>query len=66
MVLLAVAAISALLLLPAIYAMMVKSGLGLTGGSLQMKKRLGLNQRRVDSEGEQLPAVLIGDSKDAW
>ncbi len=65
-VLLVVAAISALLLLPAIYSLMVKSGLGLAGGSIQMTKRLGLNRRRVDSEGEPLPAALIADPVDAW
>ncbi len=65
-ILLIVAAISALLLLPAIYATMVKSGMGLAGGSIQMTKRLGLGQKRVDSEGEPLPAALIGESGDAW
>ena len=70
MILLIVAAVSALLLLPAIYALMVKSGAGLDGGSDSMANRLllsNLNQsknRSIGVDGEPIDAVLTGS--DSW
>ena len=61
MILLVVAAISALLLLPAIYSLMVQLDYGLTGGSTAMTRKIGLNKSRKDGI---LDAELPGD--DAW
>ena len=63
MILLIVAAISALLLLPAIYAMLVKVGWGLTGGSTAMSRKIGLNMKQLRNDGP-IDASLPGD--DVW
>ncbi len=63
MILLIVAAISALLLLPAIYAMLVKVGWGLTGGSTAMSRKIGLNIRQFNNDGT-IDAELPGN--EAW
>jgi len=63
MILLVVAAISALLLLPAIYALMVKLDYGLTGGSTAMTRKIGL-QKVFSSQNKAIDAELPGD--EAW
>jgi len=63
MILLVVAAISALLLLPAIYALMVKLDYGLTGGSSAMTRKIGL-QNVFPSQNKAIDAELPGD--EAW
>ena len=63
MILLVVAAISALLLLPAIYALMVKLDYGLTGGSTAMTRKIGL-QKVFSSQNKSIDAELPGD--EAW
>ena len=63
MILLVVAAISALLLLPAIYALMVKLDYGLTGGSVAMTRKIGLSKNNSRTSGV-IDAQLPG--KDAW
>ncbi len=70
-ILLTFAAISALLLLPAIYALFVKQGWGLTGGSDAMRRAAGLEggSRAVGQAAdaaESYDAVLLGDMDDAW
>ncbi len=64
-ILLVVAASSALILLPAIFAFMVKSGIGLTGGSASM-----IRASRLLARGEDEEVVLGGGSRksdlDAW
>ncbi|HJM67457.1 MAG TPA: MMPL family transporter [Candidatus Thalassarchaeaceae archaeon] len=70
-VLLLFAAISALLLLPAIYATFVKEGWGLAGGSDAMRRKAGLAggaravSARIDA-AESYDAVLLGSADDAW
>ena len=65
-VLLIVAAISALILLPAIYALLVKSNISLTGGSNTMAKAAGLRRTLTKEQGEIIDATLVMDSQDAW
>ena len=66
-VLLVVAALSALLLLPAIYSIMVKTNWGLTGGVQNMVKSAGLRRAVARDEIDALDASLIlGTSEDAW
>ena len=66
-VLLIIAAISALLLLPAIYALMVKSNVNLTGGVSRMVKTAGLKRAIERDEADAIDATLIiGSSEDAW
>ncbi len=66
-VLLIVAALSALLLLPAIYAIMVKSNWGLTGGVQSMVKNAGLRRAVARDEIDALDASLIlGNTEEAW
>ena len=68
-VLLIIAALSALLLLPAIYSFMVTSNLGLTGGASAMIQSSGLSQvlSKRDSTGRIDSAESTSDySKDAW
>ena len=68
-VLLIIAALSALLLLPAIYSFMVTSNLGLTGGASAMIQSSGLSQvlSKRDSPGRIDSAESTSDySKDAW
>ena len=70
-ILLSFAALSALLLLPAIYALFVKEGWGLAGGSDAMRRKAGLaggakaiSDRRDASES--YDAVLLASADDAW
>jgi predicted RND superfamily exporter protein len=70
-ILLSFAAISALLLLPAIYATFVKEGWGLAGGSDAMRRKAGLagGSRAVSVQidaAESYDAVLLGSADDAW
>lgn len=69
-ILLFIASASALFLLPAIYAAMIKSGLGLHGGSTGLKKRVGLtrpSRREEEQDDEAILAPLpIDDDEDAW
>lgn len=65
-VLLIVAAISALILLPAIYSVLVKANISLTGGSNTMAKAAGLRRTLTKEQGEIIDATLVMDSQDAW
>ena len=66
-ILLIVAALSALLLLPAIYALLIKSNIGLTGGVETMVKTAGLRRAIARDEADSIDAsILIGSSDDAW
>ena len=66
-VLLIIAAISALILLPAIYAVMVKANVNLTGGVSRMVKTAGLKRAIERDEADAIDATLIiGKSDDAW
>lgn len=65
-VLLIVAAISALILLPAIYALLVKSNISLTGGSNTMAKAAGLRRTLTKEQGDVMDATLVMESQDAW
>ena len=65
LILLWVAAASALILLPAIFVTLEKAGLGAVGGRSSMVKRLGLGQKkRLDVDV--LDAALVDDVIDAW
>jgi len=68
-ILLVIAALSALLLLPAIYSFMVTSNLGLTGGASAMVKSSGLSQALIkrDNTGRIDSSDMPSDfAKDAW
>ena len=66
-VLLVIASISALLLLPAIYSLMVKSNVNLTGGVSRMVKTAGLKRALERDEADAIDATLIiGSAEDAW
>ena len=66
-VLLIIAAISALILLPAIYSLMVKSGVNLTGGVSRMVQTAGLKRAIERDEADAIDATLIiGSAEDAW
>ena len=65
LILLWVAAASALILLPAIFVTLEKAGLGAVGGRTGMAKRLGLGgEKPVDVDV--LDAALVDDVIDAW
>lgn len=70
-ILLTFAALSALILLPAIYTTFIKQGWGLSGGSHAMQRRAGLAggsqaiAARRDA-AESYDAVLIGSADDTW
>ena len=53
-----VAALAALLLLPGIYAYMVKSNLGLTGGVESMIQAAGLNLKKNDTDKDIIEANI--------
>lgn len=66
-ILLIIAAISALILLPAIYALMVKLDVNLTGGVSRMVKTAGLKRAIERDEADAIEATLIiGKYDDAW
>ncbi len=70
-ILLWVAAISALLLLPAIYATFVKVGWGISGGSSAMIRKSGLSGGKVALDAQRdavdsYDAILVADTDDAW
>lgn len=67
LILLWVAAASALLLLPAIFVTLEKLGISVVGGPSGMSKRLGLGRMKAD-DPDVLEAVLVVDSKnkEAW
>ena len=55
------------ILLPAIYAIMVKSNVNLTGGVSRMVKTAGLKRAIERDEADAIDATLIfGASDDAW
>ena len=65
-ILLWIAAASALILLPAIFVLLEELGVGSSGGSSSMARKLGLG--RVASRGDidAVDATLIPDHGDAW
>ncbi len=65
LILLWVAAASALILLPAIFVTLEKAGLGAVGGRTSMAKRLGLGKTKV-LDVDVLDAALADDVVDAW
>lgn len=65
LILLWVAAASALILLPAIFVTMEKAGLGAVGGRSTMARRLGLGEKKK-LDVDVLDAALIDDVVDAW
>ena len=65
-ILLILAAISALILLPAIYSLLVKANISLTGGSGTMAKAAGLRRTLTKEQGDIMDATLVMDSQDAW
>ena len=65
LILLWVAAASALILLPAIFVTLEKAGLGAVSGRSGMVKRLGLGQKK-QLDVDVLDAALLDDVIDAW
>tara|TARA_Y100000766_G_scaffold48279_2_gene38573 strand:+ start:661 stop:3798 length:3138 start_codon:yes stop_codon:yes gene_type:complete len=65
LILLWVAAASALILLPAIFVTMEKAGLGAVGGRSAMARRLGLGEKKK-LDVDVLDAALLDDVVDAW
>ena len=65
-ILLWVAAVSALILLPAIFVTLEKMGIGSVGGPSGMAKKLGLGAVGTRSEIDVLDAALVDDVVDAW
>jgi len=65
-ILLILAAISALVLLPAIYSLLVKANISLTGGSGTMAKAAGLRRTLTREQGDIMDATLVMDSQDVW
>ena len=65
LILLWVAAASALILLPAIFVTLEKSGIGAVGGRNSMSKRLGLGKQKV-LDVDVLDAALSDEVHDAW
>jgi predicted RND superfamily exporter protein len=65
LILLWVAAASALILLPAIFVTLEKAGLGAVGGRTSMAKRLGLGGAKT-VDVDVLDAALVDDIADAW
>ena len=65
LILLWVAAASALILLPAIFVTLEKSGIGAVSGRNSMSKRLGLGKQKV-LDVDVLDAALNDDVLDAW
>lgn len=65
-ILLWVAAASALILLPAIFVTLEKMGIGSVGGPSGMAKKLGLGAVGKRSEIDVLDAALVDDVVDSW
>ena len=65
LILLWVAAASALVLLPAIFVTLEKMGIGAVSGSNSMAKKLGL-VRPVNITDDVMDAALVDDVVDAW
>ena len=65
LILLWVAAASALILLPAIFITLEKMGIGAVSGGNNMAKKLGLIRTTVDME-DVMDAALVDDDVDAW
>ena len=65
LILLWVAAASALILLPAIFVTLEKAGMGAVGGRSAMVKRLGLGKKKA-IDVDVLDAALADDVIDAW
>ena len=65
LILLWVAAASALILLPAIFITLEKMGIGAVSGGNNMAKKLGLIRTNVDAE-DVMEAALVDDVVDAW
>ncbi|MBP77750.1 MAG: hypothetical protein CL926_00590 [Deltaproteobacteria bacterium] len=65
LILLWVAAASALILLPAIFVTMEKAGMGAVGGRSAMARRLGLGEKKK-LDVDVLDAALLDDVVDAW
>ena len=62
-ILLILAAISALILLPAIYSLLVKANISLTGGSNTMAKAAGLRRTLTREQGDIMDATLVMEVK---
>jgi hypothetical protein len=65
-ILLWVAAASALILLPAIFVTLEKMGIGSVGGPSGMAKKLGLGAIGGRNEIDVLDAALVDDVIDSW
>ena len=65
-ILLWIAAASALILLPAIFVLLEELGIGSTGGSSSMARKLGLGKVAARSDSDSIDATLIPDYGDAW
>ncbi len=65
-ILLWVAAASALILLPAIFVTLEKMGIGAVGGPSGMAKKLGLGAVGARNEIDVLDAALVDDVVDSW
>jgi predicted RND superfamily exporter protein len=65
-ILLWIAAASALILLPAIFVTLEKMGVGSVGGSSSMARRLGLGELKHRGDVDIVEATLIPDHGEAW
>lgn len=65
-ILLWIAAASALILLPAIFVLLEELGIGSTGGSSSMARKLGLGKIDARNNIDVVDATLIPDRGDAW
>jgi predicted RND superfamily exporter protein len=65
-ILLWIAAASALILLPAIFVLLEELGIGSTGGASSMARKLGLGRVAVRGDIDPVDATLIPDHGEAW
>ena len=65
-ILLWIAAASALILLPAIFVLLEELGIGSTGGASSMARKLGLGSVGSRGDIDTMDATLIPDRGDAW
>ena len=65
-ILLWIAAASALILLPAIFVFLEEMGIGSTGGANSMARKLGLGNVATRGDIDVVDAALIPDHGDAW